>query len=235
MHHVMQIAAQKREIFGKNTKKLRKEMKLPAVVFGPDMESTAITIDKNEFIKLYRAAGDTSVIDVNVEGDGSFKTLVKDIHYHPVSDEILHVDFYKVNLKEKTTAMIPVEIVGDEEAPIIKSGEGVLLQIINEIEVEALPMDLPSEFTVDVSGFADLDAAITVGDLNYDKSKVEIVDLEDDTLVVKVDAPQSEEPEEEISEEEALAGIEATEELSDEEKASKEAADKSSDSSSDGE
>lgn len=206
----MQINAEKRTQFGKKTKKLRREYKVPAVVFGKEIESIPITIDVNDFIRVFREAGETNLIDL-VIGDTSEKVLVKQVDLHPVNSGVLHVNFHQVNLKEKLTASIPVEIVGEEENALIESGDALPLTLLSEITIEALPTDLPDSFTVDISGLAEIGDGITISELEYDKSKIEIVGYEEDELIVKIDyAVQEEEEEEELTEEEMLGQIEVT-------------------------
>ncbi len=219
----MEIIAQKRKELGKKVKSLRDSRCIPAVMFGKGLESIPLTLDLNRFIKVFSEAGETALVDINVDGI-STKVLIKDVQYDPVKSTPIHACLHKVNLKEKIEANIPVEIVGAEENPLIKSGEGLVLVLLDEITVEALPADLPSNFTVDVSGITELGQGITVASLQYDKEKVEITDQEPDELVVKIDKAEMEEIVEEVSEEEALAQVQATEELSDEEKAAREAA-----------
>ncbi|MFZ5424434.1 MAG: 50S ribosomal protein L25 [Patescibacteria group bacterium] len=213
----MQIAVQKREKLGKKTKQLRRERIVPAVVFGKSMDSMPISIDYVDFVRVFKKAGETSLIDLKWENDNQ-KVLISEVQYHPVSGKIIHVNFHKVDLTEKITADIPVEVIGEEKSPIIKTGEGMLLTLLNTVAVEALPADLPSAFEVDVSGLTEVDAFITVGELNYDKSKITIVDNEDDDLVVKIAyAEMQEEAGDEVSEEELIASVEATEEEDEEE------------------
>lgn len=209
----MEIVAEKRTEFGKKTKKIRREKKLPAVVYGAGIESISLTIDSLNFIKVFREAGETALVDLKFNGSNE-KVLIKEVQVHPVTLGPIHVSFHKVDLTEKIRANIPVEIVGEEESPIVKSGEGLVLTLLNEIEVEALPADLPQAFEVDVSHLKKLDEAITVAELKYDKEKVEIVSAEDEDLVAKIDFAEMEEveEEEELTEEELVEGVEATEE-----------------------
>ncbi len=209
----MELIAEKRGIFGKKTKNLRKESKIPSVIFGKGMDSISLSIDRNAFIKVFKEAGETTLVDVEFNGD-SQKVLINDIQFDPITDRILHVGFYKVDLTERTTVPIPVEVIGDEENELVKSGEAIVLTLLNEVEVEALPADLPHKFEVDISGLGEIGAGVTVGELNYDHDKVSIVDLEADELVVKLDYAeiQEVEEEEEVSEEELIEGMEATEE-----------------------
>lgn len=218
----MEITAQKRQETGKKVQALRKARYIPAVIFGKGMDSVSVTVDLNKFIKVFDEVGETGLVDVDVDGSKT-KVLIKDVQYDPISLTPIHASFHKVNLKEKIEANIPVKVIGSEENELVKNGEGLVLVLLNEIKVEALPADLPSEFTVDVSGITELGGGITVAELNYDREKVEISDLEPEELVVKIDKAEMEEIVEEVSEEEALAQVEASEELTEEEKAAREA------------
>ncbi len=217
----MQITAQQRSQLGKKNKALRKGGGIPAVIFGPNTQSIPISIEKSRFTKVYQDAGETDLIDLKID-DKIEKVLIKDVQLHPVSMSPLHVGFFRVNLKEKTRANIPVEVVGEERCVILKSGEGVLLTLLDEIEVEALPTDLPHSFVVDISELTQIGQGITIDGLQYDRQKVGIVDLKPEELVVKIDSAQMvEEVEEAVDEAAAIEGIQATEELSPEEKAAR--------------
>lgn len=211
----MQLTANKRTKLGKKTKNLRKQRILPAVVFGVGIDSVPISVPMTDFERVYREAGETNLVDLDLDGD-SFKILIQEVQKHPVDNSLLHVNLFKVKLDQKITANIPVEITGDQENELVKSGEALVLQIINEIEIEALPTDLPDAFTVDVTALAEIGDGITVDQLNYDKSKVELVGVETDDLVVKLDyAVTEEEEEEELTEEEMLEQLDVTGEADD--------------------
>jgi len=209
----MEIIAETREKFGKKNKQIRREKKLPAVVFKKGTESISLTIDLIQFTKVFKEVGETSLIDLKI-GKDTKKVLVTEVQFDPVTDLPMHANFHEVDLKEKITAEIPVIVTGEEECSVIKNGEGMLLIVLDHIEVEALPTDLPPEFTVDISKLTEVEQTVTVGELEYDKEKVEITEHESDDIVIKIDyAQMAEEPEEEeVSEEEALEAIEVTEE-----------------------
>jgi large subunit ribosomal protein L25 len=210
----MEITAEKREKLGRQTKVLRAEDFIPGAIFGKGMETIPITLNLLDFEKVLEAAGETELVDVKVKGNKDHKVLVKEVQYDPITDKIIHVGLYQPDLTEEINADIPVEIVGEEENPLVKSEEGMVLVLMDEIPVKSLPTDLPRNFKVDVSGIEEIGDGVVVGQLEYDKEKVEIVDLEDDALIVKIDyAEMEEEPEEEITEEEALAELEVTEEV----------------------
>ena len=224
----MEIAAENRTQLGKKSKKLRLDRKLPAVVFSKGVESLPLTVDYNQFVKVFDEAGETTLVDLKHSGI-SEKVLIKDLQLDPVTGNPIHVSFQKVNLKEKITADIPVEIVGEEKNELLKSGEGLVLQLLNEITVEALPTDLPHKFEVDVSKITEVGEGLKISDLEYDREKVELIDHEPDELVVKIDKATMEEEVEEVApvtEAELVAGVEATDELTPEEKAEREAKEK---------
>lgn len=208
----MELNGKKRQEIGKTVKNLRREGLIPAVVFGNAIESTAVVVNSIEFGKVFAQAGETHLVDLNLE-DANYKVLTKDLQFDPISGKVIHVSFYKPNLSEKTEVEIPVELVGEETNPLVKSGEGVVLQLMNQILVKALPADLPDHFEIDVSTLTEMGAGVTIGELNYDRSKVEIVDYEDDELVVKIDsAKMAEEVAEEVDEAAAIENLEATKE-----------------------
>ncbi len=208
----MELKAEKREIFGKKNNLLRDERLLPAVIFGKGLESMPIVVDYNSFVKVFKEAGETSVIYIEVDGK-KHPVLVKDMQIHHITSKPIHIGFYEVDLKEKINADIPVEVINEELNELVKGGEALVLALLNEIEVEALPTDLPESFIIDATKLVDMDSVITIADLEYDREKVEIVGIEPDEIVAKLDYAQMlEEVEEEIDEAAALADLEATKE-----------------------
>ncbi len=185
------LKSEKRELFGRKVKRLRKAGKIPANIFGKKIKSEAVSIDNKEFIEVFEKAGETQIIDLTGK-----PVLVSNTQVDPISGEYLHIDFRQVDLTEKIEAMVPVEIEG--ESPAEKQSLGTVVQQIHEIEVEALPTDLPEKIIVDASILVEVDQAIYVKDLKVDK-KVEIkTDLE--SIVVKVEPPTKEEVVEVVAE-----------------------------------
>jgi len=183
------LKVEKRKLTGRKVKRLRLEGLIPANVYGKKVKSEALQIPIKEFEKVFEKAGETTIVELT-EGKLIRPVLIHDVQIHAVTNEPIHVDFMQVDLKEKVTATVPVEVEG--ESPAEKSGIGTLVQQLSEIEVEALPADLPEKFTVDATKLEEVDQAILVKDLNYDKSKVEVKsDLE--AIVAKVEPPQKEE------------------------------------------
>ena len=204
------IKAEKRKILGQKVKTLRKEGILPANIYGKKVKSLAIQLPISEFEKVYKEAGETGIVEISVDKDKK-PVLISNIQRHPVTDIPLHVDFLQVDLKEKVTADVPVDLVG--ESPAEKSGLGTVVQYVNEIEVEALPADLPEKFEIDLSKLTEVDQAVFVKTLDVDAKKVAIkVDVEQ--ILVKVEPPRKEEEapvpvETEVEGEEGAEGEEA--------------------------
>lgn len=183
----IELQAQKRESVGKALKSLRKEGFLPSVVYGHNFEAIPIQIKYKDFEKVFKAAGESTLINLKI-GDKEEPIVIKDIQKDPVSDKIIHADFYRVNLKEKIKAKVPLVIVGESEA--VRNG-GILVKTVNELEVEALPQDLPHELQVDISGLRNFGDHVQIKDiLISDEVKVE-ANLED--IVALVQEPRKEE------------------------------------------
>ncbi len=182
------LSADPREILGRKVKKLRQEKLVPANVFGKGVKSQAIQVSSEAFEEVYKEAGETGIIDLTV-GKSTNPVLVSNVQVHPVTDKVLHVDFRQIDLTQKISATVSIEIVG--ESPAEKSGIGTVVQQISEVDVTALPADLPEKFEVDVTELTEVDAAIFVSDLKYDKTKVQI-EADAEQIVVKVEPPQKE-------------------------------------------
>ena len=193
------LEAKPRKVTGKQVKKLRREGLLPANVYGKDIKSQSLELPLVEFQKVFEEAGETGLVDLKV-GDQTIPVLIHSLQtdYRRTP---LHADFFKVNLKEKVSAMIPVEIMG--EAKAVVDGLGLLEEITKEIEVEALPTELPENVPVNVEHLANIDEQITVENL---KAPEGITILSDPNLViVKIGALISKEAEELAAQEAAEA------------------------------
>lgn len=207
------LKAEKRKIVGRKVKILRKEGILPANVYGKKVKSESVQVKLSEFEKVFKAVGSTGLVELVVDNKKR-PVLVHDIQVDPVTDNFLHADFLQVDLKQKVTAFVPVELTG--EAPAEKLGLGTVVQHLDEVEVEALPTDLPEKFEVDLSKLEEVDAAIFVKDLGVDTKKVTIQN-EPDQMIAKVEPLRKEEEVVAPVEEEAAEGEEVEGE-SDEEK-----------------
>ena len=183
------LKAEERKVTGRKVKNLRKEGLVPANVYGKKVESVSLQVLEKDFKDVYKEVGETGLVTLEV-GKEEKPVLVHSIQVNAKTGDILHVDFLQVDLKVKVTANVPVEVVGEPQAE--KLGVGTVVQYLNEVEVEALPADLLEKFEVDTTELAEVDQAIYVKDLKYDKSKIE-VKTDGEEIVVKVEPPQKEE------------------------------------------
>lgn len=193
----IKLKAQKRDLTGRKVKRLRKEGLVPANIFGNKVENMIIQLNLLDMQKAYEKAGETSLIELQVATDGKKDVekrvvLISNIQTDPITDQFIHIDFHEVNLKEKVKAQVPIEQSG--EAPAIKQGTGTVVTYIDEVEVEALPTDLPESFVVDLTSLEKVDDAIFIKDLNYDKDKVTL-EIDPEEIIVKVEELREEEAE----------------------------------------
>jgi len=215
----MQIIAQRREITGSKTKQIRLQKLIPAVVFGKKTDSMNLQIKYNDFVKLLKQAGETEIVDLKIEGEKEDKAvLINEVQKHPVTEKIIHVSFYEVDLTQKIRVQIPIEYIGEEEHELIKNKEALLIPLIAEVEVEALPKDLPRGFEISITSLKEIGDLLTIKDLKQavDTSKVEILEEDDTLAIAKLDYAETlevEEPEEEMSVEDIeITGEKAKEE-----------------------
>lgn len=199
------LKAVKRTITGRKIKKLRKEGLIPANIYGKDVKSLAIQVDSKEFAKVFTGAGETSLVEVAIDGEKR-PVLIHNLQYHPVSGEVLHVDFLQVDLKQKVTTKVPLHFAG--EAPAVKDKVGTLLTILSEVEIEALPGDLPDKFDVNLDSLTKVGDTFKVSQISVTE-KVKVL-TSADTEIVKVAPLISKEAEAMAKETEAAAAAAAS-------------------------
>ncbi|GAB4026325.1 MAG: 50S ribosomal protein L25/general stress protein Ctc [Candidatus Microgenomates bacterium] len=183
------VKASIRTAFGRRVRALRKTGVVPANIFGKKIKSLAIQVEAKSLKDVLKKAGETNLIDIVVEDGKTHPVLVAGYSQDPVSGTLLHVDFHEVDLNVKTTAMVPLKAVGESEA--VKSGNVLVLQR-NEIEVEALPADLPNEIEVDITVLTEVGSTIHAKDLKLDRSKVTLM-VEGDEVIATIQEPAKEE------------------------------------------
>ena len=211
------LMAEPRVVHGKKVKKLRREGLIPGVVYGPVVEDTvSVSVNSRDFNKFFMAHGHSTIFSLKWDG-GDQPVLVREVQRDPVRQDILHIDFFAPNMNVKLRQAISVSLSGEVDVT-----GGVLQQTVTEVEVEALPSDLPSEITIDATSLEAIGDTITVADIPA-MDKVEII-TEVETVIASIvaEAVQEEEPTEdedaEVAEgEEPTEGEDATEDGGDEE------------------
>lgn len=202
----LKLSAHAREITGKRSRRLRLEGALPGVLYGHQSKSTPIALDLREFQTIYGRAGHTHLVDLAIDGGRSVKVLVREVQTHPRRLGPIHVDLYRVNLRDKLAADVPIVITG--ESPAVKQGDGDLLIALHQVRVECLPADIPESVQVDVSGLTELDSGIRLSEITLPEGVTLLTDPEE--LIVKVAAKKAamEVAAEEAAEAEAAAALE---------------------------
>ena len=186
----MDLAVQPREKLGKSVRSLRKQGLLPAELYGHGIKNVHLSVSFKEFVKVFKEAGSNTLVTL-VLGGAKRPALIHDIDKDFLSDEITHVDFYQVKMDEKLKTKVPLEFLG--ESPAVKEQAGILNKAMTEIEVEALPADLPHRLTVNLAALLELNQSIYVRDVAVPKGAHILVDPE--TVIATVTPPVAEEVE----------------------------------------
>ena len=155
------IKAKKRNE-GVNLNTLRKTGEIPAVFYGAGKTSTSISLSIIEFKKIWREAGESSTVKISLD-DNNIDVLIHEVQVHPVTEEPIHVDFLVIDMDKKIRVNVPLEFIGISNA--VKNGLGNLVKVLYEIEVEALPKDLPHNLEIDIAKLETVEDQIFVSDI----------------------------------------------------------------------
>ena len=187
---MISLQATIRKELGKQTKSLKNQGQIPAVVYGPKEKNIALAVEEKEFKKVLKTAGESSLVELLVDGVKK-PVLIHEIQKDPVSDKIIHIDFYQADLKEEVEVAIPLVFEG--EAPAEKDLGGTLNKNMLEIEVKALPQNLPSQIVVNITSLKTFEDHILVSDLVMPANVVVL--KKPDEIVASVLEPQKVEEE----------------------------------------
>jgi large subunit ribosomal protein L25 len=199
------VDASPRDQFGsRNTRRLRRTGQVPGIVYGtPEGDVIAFSAEARELRRVLVGAG--ALIDLKLDGDAR-PVIVKDMQFHPVRGELIHIDFVQVRLDEKIQTQVAVHVEGADDAPGVKEG-GVLEQATHQLNIEALPTAIPDAITVDVSGLGIAEtmhlSAVTPPE------GVTFLDDPEETIIATVVVPTEEPAEPEVEEEAGVVGEEA--------------------------
>jgi large subunit ribosomal protein L25 len=197
------MSAVKREIKGE---KVRKEGLLPAVIYGAGGETESLSLMYNEFVKLYNEAGESSLVDLDVDNKDFGKILIHAVQYDPVSGRPTHVDLRRIDMNKSITASVELRFIGESAA--IKEAGGTLVKNVEYVEIECLPKDLLNHIDVDLSVLKTFDDSVTVADLKI-PSGVTIIEPSVETTVIKA-VPAMTEEEIKAMEAESVAAVDVT-------------------------
>ncbi len=180
------LVATKRTATGSHA---RTSGKIPGVVYGAGGASENLTFDYPLLTKLYKEAGESSLIDLKVGGEDMGKVLFQDIQRDPVSDHIIHVDLRRIDMKKTLRAKVELRFVG--EAPVVKASGGTLITNVTEVEVECLPKDLVAHIDIDLSALTSFEEVIKIKNVVV-PAGVTVISPQSEALVAKVAAPLTE-------------------------------------------
>lgn len=198
MTESFQLSATKREASRSARREIREAGRVLAVMYGHGVDPIAISVDASEVLRVYRKAGTSSIIDLDIDGKKS-KVIIKVADIHPVRHELAHLDFMVVNMKERTTVSISIEFIG--ESPAVKLG-GTLMGEKTSIDIRCMPSDIPEHLELDISCLENMGDHLTIADLKLDPEKFELMGVEDSVTVCSIAGHAAEEEEEEATEEE---------------------------------
>lgn len=190
------LAASIRTMLGRKAKALRRQGQLPATVYGKNVKSVSVAVDTSQFEKLYAQVGETGLVELRLD-DQMRPVLINRVQMHPVTRAPLHIEFHHVDLAENVKANVPVELVG--EAAAVAAKKGVLLTILDEVEVEALPTNIPQKIELDIANLAEVDQELKVRDLKVPHGVTIVTDSQQ--TLVKVGSLVSKEAEAEAAQE----------------------------------
>lgn len=169
---------------------LRAEGMIPAVVYGPKHDSMPISVEARAFTKAFREAGESTTVTLDIEGQ-KVETLVQDVAHHPVKEQFLHVDFLAIDASKPVEVAVPLEFEG--VSPAVKTGLGTLVKVLHEVEIAALPKDLPHQLVVDIAALETADSQISAADIKLPAGVTLVTAGEEVVATIAVAQEESEE------------------------------------------
>ncbi len=202
---MLELKAEAREIMGRKTNSLRRAGFIPAILYGHGKKPVNLTVSAKDFSTVFKKAGETSLVELVVDGK-KHNVLVHDLARNPLTAETIHIDFFEVRMDEKIKTKVPLVFIGESLA--IKSDGGVLVRALQEVEIEALPKDLPKEIIIDISALKTFEDKLLVKNIAVDDGIKILAGLDD--VVALVAPPRSDKEMEDL---ESKAEVAAPEEI----------------------
>ncbi|MDY0235662.1 MAG: 50S ribosomal protein L25 [Gudongella sp.] len=190
------LLANQRDEIGKNkVKDVRKEKMVPGVIYSKGLETKQVKVDTIDFVKLFKVVGTSSIMELDLEGE-IVPVIVKQVQRHPVKRNVIHIDFQRIDMKQKLRITVPVHLLNRDSIALQPS---VLMQMIDEIEIECLPGDIPDKVGIDVSEM-DFTTPLFVKDLEVMNSENVLVLTEHESIICTLNEPSLEEVDEDEEE-----------------------------------
>ena len=199
---VIKLELEPREVLGKKVKQLRRAGTVPVHFYGPGIDSRSLQCEQKQLLRALARAGTTNPVNLSVSGEGGERlAFAREIQWGPIRGELLHVDFLAVSATERVSAQVPINLEG--ESPGARETGGAVAQVLYNLDVEALPLEIPNEIVIDLSVLVDANSVVRAGDLSLDSNVTMLTDP--DSMVVRVDAGRLAVADEEEAAEEAEA------------------------------
>lgn len=181
----IRLELEPREVLGKKVKQLRRAGTVPVHLYGPGVEPRPLQCEQKTLLRTLARAGSTNPVNLSIQGEpGERLVFAREIQWSPVRGELLHVDFLAVSATQRVTAQVPINLVG--ESPAARETGGAVAQTLYQLDVEALPLEIPNELVIDLSTLVDTNSVIRAGDLSLEDNVTMLTDP--DAVVVRVDA-----------------------------------------------
>lgn len=178
-----------RIVTGKKVKKLRREGKIPAVLYGGGIKTQPLWVNYLDFQKVFEEAGRSAILKLDIDGKKKANVLIQDVQFDPLTGKFSHADFFQVRMDQKIETEVPLEFIGESEA--VTGLGGVMVKSLDVVQVNCLPADLPAKIEVDISVIKTFDDSVKIKDLKIPEGVKTPIDPE--TVVVNVTPPRSEE------------------------------------------
>ena len=192
MANIISLATQPRDT-NMTPRALRRAGIVPAIIYGRGFESRSLQVPYRAVAHLVRLAGSNRLVELSIEGDQQETVLIREVQRDPVSSRILHVDFYRIVAGQRITSIVP--LVEQGEAPVVEEG-GMVIHVLDALEVECLPRDIPEWVPVDISKLVAMHSYLTVADLEVPDSVTVLTPA--NAEVTRVAVPRKEEVVEEV-------------------------------------
>ena len=190
------LKVDRRDQVGRKVEQLRADGKIPGVIYGHGIKPTNITLDLAAFKRVYNAAGESTLIDLTIEGSQPVKALIQDVQRDPIKDQFIHVDLHQIRMDEKLHVHVELKFIG--EAPAVKELSAILVTPLSSIEVKCLPKDLVHQIEVDLSSLKQFNDAIHIANITI-PAGLEVLNAPDE-VVALVQEPRKEEELEKLDE-----------------------------------
>jgi large subunit ribosomal protein L25 len=185
MATALELSASVRTETGRHVHAVRRRGEVPAILYGHNVEPQKLAIEARALRKVWHSAGHSHLVDLALDGGRARKVLIRELQVNPRTTELMHVDLFAVNLREKLTVEIPLIPLGESPA-VSELKLGVLQQIITSVKVECMPGDIPAQLNVDISGLTDIDQGIRLAEVPLPERVTLATGVDPDELVLKV-------------------------------------------------